>query len=93
MNFPLAACFYALFSVVILQSISPVSEKFKGYINAAASLAFFILFFKTATPLFDLFQNLTAKTENGAVFFRLMTTALSLCEAKTVRVHFSLLSV
>ncbi len=64
----LAACFLALFSVVILQSISPLSEKFKGYLTLASSVLFFLLFFRIAKPVFSLFQTFTELSGNQAVF-------------------------
>ena len=68
MTSPIAACSFALFSVVILQSIAPLSEKFKGYVTLASSLIFFLLFFKTAKPLWELFSSITEKSQSSEIF-------------------------
>jgi stage III sporulation protein AD len=64
----LTASFFALFATLLIQSVAPLSERFKGYMTAGATLILSILFFRQAEPILAAFKALGQKAETGGFF-------------------------
>jgi len=61
-------CFFALFSVIMMELVSPFSPRFKGILSWGAGLVFFFFLLQWLKPAVDLFSVLTEKTEKKELF-------------------------
>ncbi len=64
----LSATFFALFATLLIQSVTPLSERFKGYLTAGATLVLSLLFFRQAEPVLSYLKALGQKAVAGSFF-------------------------